>query len=241
MEFFRTEWTTDEDRVVEGQAPHEIPLATCPVCRNYRGEPGVSYPWVDVRQIVDKETERKMRYMRTRKRGDPYADTWEEVQQIRAQLRVAIDQIYPLPPCATFGTFSGKLFTQPPVTDFVMPGACTLLVRRNVVARLNELGNKLQTFEIKLKQQADRHEDMVQVWAPPTARSESAAQVKWCQHCDRGSLGKFPIIDKSSVSSEMHFVMLKDAPDFLICSEKLIEDVEANKFSGLRYSPIRSE
>lgn len=82
---------------------------------------------------------------------------------------------------------------------------------------------------------------MVQVWAPPIARSGPSAEIRWCEHCDRGSVGKVDVVDKSGVPANTHLFMLKDAPDFLVLSEKLVSYIEGNKFSGLRYLPILCE
>ena len=242
MRYFMTEYSFEGDKPVEGESPHNLPLITCPYCHNFRGVPEVKYPSVDLKLIFDSQTEKRLRRGKARPRGLGARDwSWEEFLAIRQRIRNTIDAKVPLPPGTQFGMYAGKVYARPQMTDLVMPDAVTLLARRKVAERLNELGNNLRLFEIKLKQQKNRIEDLVQVWAPPVAKLGPSAQVSWCEHCERGSMKKTDAIDKSSLPENTHLCVAREGTFSLILSEKLVRDIEASNFSGLNYSPIPCE
>lgn len=233
VNYFRTHWTTAEDRSIEGGRPHRLPMMTCPYCGQYRGEPGIVYPWIDIKKIIRSPLEKRLRY------GDAIDFTWEEFAHMVQQLRPQLSD-WVLPPAAKFGAFTGKIFARPALTDFVMPGAYTLLARRQVADELRDMGYKLEIFEVKLRQQKVA-EDMVEIWAPPVALSAARAGIRWCAHCERGSVRAADIVRSGSVPSDTHLFMLKDCPNFLVLSEQLFDDIMARNWLGLHLAAIEAE
>ena len=178
---------------------HMISHSLRPYCQNSRGVPEISYPWVNLKNVFDKQAEKRLRKGKARPRGLGSRDcTWAEFLVTRQRIRSLLDTDLLLPPSTQFGMFEGKVYSRPEVTDLVMPDPVTLLARRTVAQRLNDLGNNLRICEVKLKQQKGQTEDIVHVWAPPVAKLGPSAQVDWCVHCERGSVRKSDAVDKSN-------------------------------------------
>lgn len=242
MECFRAKPTVKGEQSVEGQEAYHLPFMTCPYCNNRRGIPSIKYPWIDIKHIFGSTTEKRLRLGRARIRGtDPTDFTWEEFGEIKANIRKILDPAYPLPPTTHFGILQGKIYAKPPTSDFVMPDDCTLLARRKVVEMLNELGNNLRYFEVKLKQQKGQTEDFVQVWAPPLGISGPSSGNKFCPHCERGSGRELFTIKKPGVELDTSLFVLKDALGPIHFTEKLVKDIEQTKYSGLSFEKVASE
>jgi hypothetical protein len=239
MRFFITQSTAEGDLAVEGTEPHSLPLMTCPHCKNFRGATWVTYPWIDLGRVLDGQTERRLREGRGRIYTGDF--TWTEFEDIKIKIRRVLDPALPLPPSAMFGMFAGKVYARPPATDFVMLDGPTLLARRRVAERLNALGNNLQIFEVKLKQQKGRNEDLVQIWAPPIGNLGPSAHIEWCNYCERSSVGEADVLDQSSVPAGTHLFVVKASLYSVIVSEKLVDDIEKNRFSRITYKPIPCE
>src|SRR5436189_293038 len=113
MNYFKTVWSGKLDRAIEGIHAFRLPLQTCPVCGNFRGYPGISYPFYDPKAKVTAWAPR----LRT---GRYQEFSWQEFVDVREAIRKDLKP-WPLPPAARFGTFQGKRFKKPVALDFEMP------------------------------------------------------------------------------------------------------------------------
>lgn len=206
-------------------------MVTCPACLNFRGVTSITYPGV----VVEKELESGDRNVL--KRGYSGDCTWPQFQKIQSFLKSKVSPGFPLPPACGLGLFQGKIFSKPPVLDFVLPDSSTLLARRSVVTQLNELGSNLCVFEINLKQIKGKEVDLVEVWAPPLAKSSPRAGIKWCDKCERGSRGE-EILDSESFPKDQNLTKMRDEPSFFIVSEKLAENIQGLGLKGLKLETL---
>jgi hypothetical protein len=235
MKFFRTRWSTATDQPVEGDRPYCLPLLTCPVCGNFRGKPGISYPWFDPKKLTP-PWEKRLRS------GRYQEFSWEEYCAVRLEIRKHLKN-WPLPPSAEFGPFRGKLFKKPMLPDFVIPNGVVLLARKSAVAELTARGHNLQVFEIAIKNPPPEGHDLVEIWAPPIGRAAPSYGDKWCDQCDRAqSPPESKLIVGEDENSKKHcvFKLREDSWPFLF-SEAFVRDVKVAGLTGLEFEPVESE
>ena len=230
MKFFKSIWTTDEDRAVEGHRPYSLPLVTCPYCGNFRGQPGLTYPWIIIKGAVDPQIERDMRY------GSAADMSWEVFLKVRECLRVKLGSDYPVAPGSGFGAFRGKLFKRPELTSFIMPESDILLARASDIGKLAQAGCQIQFFETEIAA-GKTPEGLVEIWAPPVAESARQSDVEWCSFCERGG-ASLDVLRGSSVPSGVHVFKLRDRPNFICFSEKFLALTEEFGFGGIKWEPL---
>ena len=234
MRYYRSVWTTDEDRSIEGRRPYSIPLLTCPTCGNFRGETGLNYPWVTIRGEVPPDIERDMRY-------DSAADlSWERFLEMRERLRTLVKGAWPIAPGSEFGIFKGKLFKQPKLPDFAMPESDVLIARRSIVSKLNQLGCGIKFFNTKISGTSALGDELVEIWLPPVAQSAKESGIVWCANCERGIPGDREVLKVSSVPVGVHLFKLSDRPDFVCFTEKFAGHLEEFGLSGIEWEPLES-
>lgn len=209
-----------------------MPLSTCPECANFRGMSSIHYPWITSKDLYDKSIQKRLSY------GHSGECSWPEFVSLAAPLKAALGGDLPVPPSSQFGQYRGKIFEDVP--DLTMPGAGTLLARRNVVNKLQALGTKLRIFEVVLKN-VSKEDDIVEIDVPPIGWSGPSAGIKWCTACDRGSVRKGETLDLSRLPPESDIFMLRDCPYFIILSSKLVTDIESCGFKGIRYKKMTCE
>lgn len=227
---------------VEGDQPHGLPMMTCPECKNHRGNTSVHYPWLDLSKIFSPAMEKRLRRGKARKPGSGSLDfSWEEFLGLRATIRQHLGSDLPLPPCAAFGTFLGKVFARPAATDFVITVSCKLLARRSAVIELEKLGIKLPFFKTELKQPPVFKEDYVQLYPVPAGESGQSSGNKYCPHCERSFDKARFIIKKPDPASNLDLFVLKDSGETILLSERLVAAASQLGLSGLDVRPVPGE
>lgn len=224
MSWFKSKWNSS-DYPVEGGRRFELPMVTCPRCGNFRGCPGVCYPFLDVEKTFSRGDVQALRT------GSGRDVSWSEFKELQGKIKAVLPKDSICPPGTGFGLFYGKVFKRPAMTDFVMPDNGTLLATKVAVGRLQARGYKMSLFSPVLKQANSL--EMFEIWAPPCGRSGSVSGISWCEECDRGSVSEIDSIDRDSIrhrTSEV--IVLGDSPWFICVSEKLYMDISSLKLSG---------
>ena len=236
MKYFRPTWTWFPEPTIEGDHHYALPLVECPICKNSKSESGLTYPWINLESIFEAQA---LRRMRTTKSGGAAGDkdcSWEEYKSYWQVIREKIGAEYQLPPGVRFGEFFGKVFDPP--ENFVLTAPCCVLANRSVVKQLMKDGFSLKTFDTKLKSKKEKY-DYVELWAPTMGW---AAEVKYCKECERGDIGgtKVPIMRGESIPSDAHLFRLKDALNFIIFSEALVDTILETGFTGIKFTEIQT-
>jgi len=162
--------------------------------------------------------------------------SWEEYKNYRQVIREKAGAGHPLPPGVRFGEFFGKVHDPP--ENFVLTDPTRVLVNRSVVNQLIKDGFSLQTFDVKLESKKETC-DYVELWAPLIGW---ATGVKYCKECERGDIGgtKTPVIRGETIPSDAHLFRLKDAVNFIIFSEALVNTIRETGFTGIKFTEIQT-
>lgn len=165
----------------------QIPGFTCPSCGQSLITSWLSYPNLDVLEIVSKEERKRLGPVMRLKSSD------EEIIRIISRLR----DRWAVP--ITAGTVVGPTrvkVTSKPKDDFhVLPNHIGFFCRRPAAKRLLQEGVPIQFVETPAKGKYGAEADYVEIVVPVMGRVQLPIEKTFCDHCLRYSPGKsFPTV-----------------------------------------------
>ncbi|MFP2904024.1 double-CXXCG motif protein [Pyxidicoccus sp. 3LFB2] len=214
----------------------KLPGVSCPVCKAIWGGTGNNYPAVDLSVLPEAR-----KYLKAR-----LEENYDEYERLRDQVRPLLAPDDPLEPTATFGPLVGR--ARGPFSAFIHQYGDILLVRPDALEALQREGllglrgcrtemsfrpkGVAELLDLHISPRGLLHADCIPRSTPPP-----------CPKCGRRgfSLPKDPILDATSLPSDLDLFRLRNFATVLVVTERFKDVVERFELDGLTFRelPVR--